>query len=593
MPTTLNNINIGAKVKISIDNVLYDFIVVHKGLPSSLYDESCNGVWLMMDKIIDTYNWKNESIAAMDYFDGRINGYLEQVLFPSKFNYGTKSRTRTAKLPYVDVETVDGVRNVTIKTGADGYPSPLFSLSFAELGFENDASPTDGAVLDYFKNLPVWDDSSLRVAYYNDTATIWSSRSVYFNPTSTSSRNGTRVLAVTTTGGPAAADFTYSFGVRPALIMPAQTPVLDDNTIGVYQTRVYNGTELAGTVMSCQPVTTIQTTTDRAISGNSCTFTFSYAGIPQQTVVVNNLDFDTLLGFSYTQDSQTIDVPLDGIAYRDADRPFSLYAVYAGDNTYRVLSNDGLKVLGIIENAPPIRSQTLIATTTGYALNLIGTNGNTYEIGFNPPAVEYRDFIGLSLKAFINGSAEIPSDGLTVRLPTAISTDYYCSYSNIVRPTESSFDIDFYYYTNERNNVDKTYFLGAKTTMSGVLRNECDILYPSILIEYHGDLPNFNYCYIKKFNRWYFIDGFTVVTDKLCRLDMSVDVLQTYRIGILGLTAMVDRNEFEHNYYIPDDRLVYNTGSTISAQRIENKLFDDQNGQYVLSGMLVSVTPKT
>ena len=38
---------IGSIVKLKENGTLVDYIVVHKGRPSSIYDASCDGVWLL------------------------------------------------------------------------------------------------------------------------------------------------------------------------------------------------------------------------------------------------------------------------------------------------------------------------------------------------------------------------------------------------------------------------------------------------------------------------------------------------------------------------------------------------------------------
>ena len=37
---------VGSKVQLKLGGVKKNFIIVHKGKPSSLYDDSCNGFWL-------------------------------------------------------------------------------------------------------------------------------------------------------------------------------------------------------------------------------------------------------------------------------------------------------------------------------------------------------------------------------------------------------------------------------------------------------------------------------------------------------------------------------------------------------------------
>lgn len=54
------NVRLGAKavgsiVKIKVNGAAKDFIIVHQGKPSSVYDDSCNGTWLLMKDIYTTY----------------------------------------------------------------------------------------------------------------------------------------------------------------------------------------------------------------------------------------------------------------------------------------------------------------------------------------------------------------------------------------------------------------------------------------------------------------------------------------------------------------------------------------------------------
>ena len=50
----LNSKAIGSTVKLKVGGTMRDFIVVHKGKPSGIYDASCDGVWLLMKDIYET-----------------------------------------------------------------------------------------------------------------------------------------------------------------------------------------------------------------------------------------------------------------------------------------------------------------------------------------------------------------------------------------------------------------------------------------------------------------------------------------------------------------------------------------------------------
>lgn len=109
------------------------------------------------------------------------------------------------------------------------------------------------------------------------------------------------------------------------------------------------------------------------------------------------------------------------------------------------------------------------------------------------------------------------------------------------KQTPSNFDIVLKRFTCEENRLDKTNFFTNQTTLSGTLREACDVLNPVIYCEISN--PNiYNYCSIELFgNRSYFIKNFEYVNNKLVRLYLHVDVLQTYKDMILNLTPVISR----------------------------------------------------
>ena len=63
----------GTTVKLEVNGVETDFIIVHKGLPSSMYDSSCNGIWLLMKDIYVDRSWDSSN---NDYANSDIHTYL-------------------------------------------------------------------------------------------------------------------------------------------------------------------------------------------------------------------------------------------------------------------------------------------------------------------------------------------------------------------------------------------------------------------------------------------------------------------------------------------------------------------------------------
>lgn len=112
--------------------------------------------------------------------------------------------------------------------------------------------------------------------------------------------------------------------------------------------------------------------------------------------------------------------------------------------------------------------------------------------------------------------------------------------------------MNFYNNSAEPNRVDKTSYLQSLFTLEGTLRESCNIINPSILIE-REEFINANYCYIPNFNRYYFIDKITSVRNNLWRIDLSVDVLMTYKDKIKELECFIERQEKDNDLMLKDE----------------------------------------
>lgn len=143
-------------------------------------------------------------------------------------------------------------------------------------------------------------------------------------------------------------------------------------------------------------------------------------------------------------------------------------------------------------------------------------------------------------------------------------------------------DMQIILYNNsaEINRVDKGNYLSIQTTLTGTLRDECDILKPSIVFEFDS-MPTFNYAYIPLFHRYYTVTGKTVLSNKLYEIQFDCDVLYTYKNAIKSLQALVARNEFTYNSAMPDNNIpcVQNKNTTIYS--ITNNVFSKSIDRYV------------
>lgn len=88
-------------------------------------------------------------------------------------------------------------------------------------------------------------------------------------------------------------------------------------------------------------------------------------------------------------------------------------------------------------------------------------------------------------------------------------------------------------------------------TLQGILRDSSSIINPVVLIE--TTLPtNWNYAVISTFGRKYYIRDIVSIRTGLVELTLHVDVLATYADQIRNHTAVIARNAYKYNLFLPD-----------------------------------------
>lgn len=215
---TLSSKAIGSTIKLKVNGSAKDFIVVHQGKPSSVYDDSCNGTWLLMKDIYENRQW--HSTNTNDYANSTIHSYLNST-FLNLFESNIKNAIKQVKLPY----RKGSGTSTTVTSGSNGLSAKIFLLSATETSFNFSAMPSgEGAELAYFKGCVDNSSDSKRVAYLNGSATGWWLRSPYCN-------NFDYALCVSSNGDWGGGSCSNSCGIRPALILPSTLLVSDDGTV--------------------------------------------------------------------------------------------------------------------------------------------------------------------------------------------------------------------------------------------------------------------------------------------------------------------------------------------------------------------------
>ena len=201
----LSSLAVGSSVYMNVNGTRTQFLVVHQGVPSSLYDSSCDGTWLMM----------NEIYASQKLQDG--NG---------KYNYGTSFMHKWLNkefLGMLDSSIQSIVKEVKIPhcygtsqptSGTSGLSAKVFLPSAIEVNYSTSTTVKDGACWSYFSGCL----APKRIAYKGGVAYAWWSRTTNIYPSG-------GVYFATNGGGQEYGDLTSSYGMRPSMVLPKETLV--------------------------------------------------------------------------------------------------------------------------------------------------------------------------------------------------------------------------------------------------------------------------------------------------------------------------------------------------------------------------------
>lgn len=210
---------VGSVLKLNLNGSPKNFIVVHQGKPSSLYDDSCDGTWVLMQDIHSTRQWDGSN---NDYKNSDIHSWLNGT-FLNLFDANIREAIKQVKIPYHNGTGSSG----SVASGANGLSCKIFLLSGYELGWttgDNPYFPVDGAKLDYFTAGTGSAANQKRIAKYNGSATSWWTRS----PSTGYSNSVWFVYS----GGDCYYDWcNRTYGARPAFVLPSTLSVSDDGTV--------------------------------------------------------------------------------------------------------------------------------------------------------------------------------------------------------------------------------------------------------------------------------------------------------------------------------------------------------------------------
>lgn len=222
MGQLLGNVAVGTVLKLNENGTPQNYLVVHQGKPSGIYDESCNGTWLLRQDLIENRVWDDGNVNKLE--SSGIQAWLNSTML-GKYDSNIQATIKQVKIPY----RKNGGKVGSDQTGANGLSCKVFLLSGYEVGWTTSTVsyfPVDGAKLSYFIAGTGSSANNKRIAELNGNASVWWLRS----PRTDSSSD---VSCVDSSGDWGSNAAYYSYGVRPAMVMPTGLLVDDSNNITI------------------------------------------------------------------------------------------------------------------------------------------------------------------------------------------------------------------------------------------------------------------------------------------------------------------------------------------------------------------------
>lgn len=142
-----------------------------------------------------------------------------------------------------------------------------------------------------------------------------------------------------------------------------------------------------------------------------------------------------------------------------------------------------------------------------------------------------------------------------------------------------SINVNFYITGDNPNVMDKNLLLIASDV-------PCDIKEPADrekpFLFTTGDLMHVNYAYIAHFGRYYWVypetgQGMTT------RYRLESDPLMSFKNAILASPAVISRNPWHFDLYVPDPKLPIEARTASGVLKFPNSHFSGTNNSYILT----------
>lgn len=296
--------------------------------------------------------------------------------------------------------------------------------------------------------------------------------------------------------------------------------------------------------------------------------------IQGKNFVIINKDVEVDINASIVYNGEYIDVNKMGCKYennivyvKNDSMTFNLYESNKTINIPLLIKND---VIGLPDDVTEAlkdfgdyyeREFNIIkGNHSNYNIDLIKLNNGKY-FQYEDGKVVFTSLKGYHTKTIITNFGTVENN--VVNIPKSEFNDII----NITQ-VESAGDFDIILYKNKskENVIHKE--LELIKTINGNLRAPASLINPSIVI-YDENIPNYNYAYIKAFNRYYYITDYINVGLYLYQLNLKCDAKNSWFDKNLNVNQFVVRSSSNYNTGLLDNLMPLKANISIIEEELE------------------------
>ena len=138
------------------------------------------------------------------------------------------------------------------------------------------------------------------------------------------------------------------------------------------------------------------------------------------------------------------------------------------------------------------------------------------------------------------------------------------------------------FYNNASNNHVFNPALSQLAQFDVYFKDQIDVENPDIYVKNDASIINANYCYIPQFGRYYHCKAVGDVNQTIHFVCQS-DPLVSFKSAILASPAVISRNPWHFDLYVPDPKLPIEARSAGAVLKFNANHFSGTNNSYILT----------